>query len=103
MIVRRVLGMLGCGPTPNADAVEIAVLRHQLAVLRRQVGRAKYTPADRMLLAALAKLLPRERWSVLLSARRGPRRSASGASWVVVAVTRRPMAVACPVPAGQQV
>jgi hypothetical protein len=25
--------VLGCGPTPDADAVEIAVLRHQLAVL----------------------------------------------------------------------
>jgi transposase InsO family protein len=66
MIVRRVLGMLGCGPTPDADAVEIAVLRHQLAVLRRQVPRPRYTPADRMLLAALAKLLPRERWAVFL-------------------------------------
>jgi putative transposase len=61
MIVRRVLGVLGRGPTPDADAVEIAVLRHQLAVLRRQVPRPRYTPADRMLLAALAKLLPRER------------------------------------------
>jgi transposase len=66
MIVRRVLGMLGCGPTPDADAVEIALLRHQLAVLRRQVVRPRYTPADRMVLAALAKLLPRERWSVFL-------------------------------------
>jgi hypothetical protein len=60
-IVRRVLGVLGCGRTPDADAVEIAVLRHQLAVLRRQVRRPWYTLADRMLLAALAKLLPRER------------------------------------------
>jgi hypothetical protein len=66
MIVRRVLGVLGCGPTPNVDAVEIAVLRHQLAVLRRQVPRPRYTPADRMLLAALAKLLPRERWAVFV-------------------------------------
>jgi hypothetical protein len=66
MIVRRVLGQLGCDPTPNAYAVEIAVLRHQLAVLRRQVGRPKYAAAGRMLLAALAKLLPRERWSVFL-------------------------------------
>jgi transposase InsO family protein len=66
MIVRRFLGVLGCGPTPNADAVEIAVLRHQLAVLRRHVPRPRYTPADRMLLAALAKLLPRERWAAFL-------------------------------------
>src|SRR2546421_5297082 len=66
MIVRRVLGMLGCGPAPHADAVEIAVLRHQLAVLRRQVSRPRYTPADRMLLAALARLVPRERWAVFL-------------------------------------
>jgi transposase InsO family protein len=66
MIVRRVLRVLGCGPTPNADAVEIAVLRHQMAVLRRQVPRPRYTPADRMLLAALAKLLPRERWAAFL-------------------------------------
>src|SRR5256885_9113392 len=66
MIVRRVLGVLGCGPAPDADAVEIAVLRHQLAVLRRQVPRPRYTPPDRMLLAALAKLLPRERWVAFL-------------------------------------
>src|SRR5205823_8906368 len=64
--VRRVLGMLGCGPTPDADAVEIAVLRHQLAVLRRQIPRPRYTPTDRLVLAVLAKLLPRERWAVFL-------------------------------------
>ena len=58
--------MLGCGPTPDADAVEIAVLRHQLAVLRRQIPRPRYTPTDRLVLAVLAKLLPRERWAVFL-------------------------------------
>jgi hypothetical protein len=31
MVVRRVLGVFGCGPTPDANEVEIAVLRHQLA------------------------------------------------------------------------
>src|SRR3954468_18764470 len=66
MIVRRVLGVLGWGPTPDADAVEIAVLRHQLAVLRRQVPRVRYAPAGRMLLAARGKLLPRERWAAFL-------------------------------------
>jgi hypothetical protein len=37
-----------------------------LAVLRRQVPRPWHTPADRMLLATLARLLPRERWPVFL-------------------------------------
>jgi putative transposase len=46
--------------------VEIAVLRHQLAVLRRQVSRPRYTPSDRIVLATLAKLLTRERWKIFL-------------------------------------
>ena len=79
MIVRRVLGVLGCGPTPNADAVEIAVLRHQLAVLHRQVPRPRYAPADRMLLAALAKLLPRER--ILRRHGLGPAPRRGGPTW----------------------
>jgi putative transposase len=66
MVVRRMLGVLGCGPTPDADVVEIAVLRHQLAVLHRQVPRPRYTPMDRMWLASLAKLLPRDRWAAFL-------------------------------------
>jgi hypothetical protein len=66
LIVRRVLGLLGCGPILGADAVEIAVRRHQVAVLHRQVVRPRYTVADRTLLSALAKLLPRERWAVIL-------------------------------------
>jgi transposase InsO family protein len=60
------LGVLGCGPKPDAAVVEIAVLRHQLAVLRRQVSRPRFTPADRMVLAGLAKLLPRQRWAAFL-------------------------------------
>jgi putative transposase len=54
VIVRGLLGLLGVGPAPDAKDVEIAVLRHQLAVLRRQVTRPRYTPTDRMLLASLA-------------------------------------------------
>jgi putative transposase len=46
--------------------VEIAVLRHQLAVLRRQVARPRYTPSDRIVLATLAKLLLRDRWPIFL-------------------------------------
>jgi hypothetical protein len=47
IILRQVLGLVGLGQSPDAKDVEIAVLRHQLLVLRRQVARPRYTPADR--------------------------------------------------------
>jgi hypothetical protein len=37
-IVRQVLGLIGLGPSVDAKDVEIAVLRHQLLVLRREVA-----------------------------------------------------------------
>jgi putative transposase len=65
LAVRNVLRLVGLGPRPKAEDVEIAVLRHQLAILRRQVARPRYQPSDR-LLASLSRLLPRERWTAFL-------------------------------------
>ncbi len=42
---------------------ELLVLRHENAVLRRQVARVHYRPVDRMWLAALSQLVPRRRWA----------------------------------------
>jgi putative transposase len=42
--------------------LDIVVLRHELAVLRRQAGRPELQPADRFFLAAASRLLPRTSW-----------------------------------------
>ncbi|MDQ6853748.1 MAG: integrase core domain-containing protein [Actinomycetota bacterium] len=42
--------------------LEIVVLRHELSVLRRQARRPQLTMADRVLLAAASRLLPRPNW-----------------------------------------
>ena len=64
VIVRSVLGLLVVlfRRDLSKDA-ELLVLRHENAVLRRHLGRARYEPVDRAWLAALARLIPRGRWS----------------------------------------
>ena len=53
--------MVRSGRSTAAKDIELIVLRHQLEVLRRQVERPRLYATDRALLAAAARLLPRER------------------------------------------
>ena len=67
LLVRRFLDVLsGCFRSRLAKEAEIAVLRHQIEVLRRQVSRLDLEPADRAVLALLSRLLPRARWSAFM-------------------------------------
>ncbi|MGH2656091.1 MAG: integrase core domain-containing protein [Actinomycetota bacterium] len=62
-ILRRVLRLSGISSDVEA---EVFVLRHELAVLRRQVKRAKLRRRDKLFLAAMSRMLPRERWAAFI-------------------------------------
>jgi putative transposase len=47
------------GRSEHSKELEILVLRHELAILRRQPRRAPFRPADRAILVAFARPLPR--------------------------------------------
>ncbi|GAA1621979.1 hypothetical protein GCM10009733_018220 [Nonomuraea maheshkhaliensis] len=62
LIVLRVFGWIALLVRSQASKdAEILVLRHQLAVLRRQVAAPRPSWADRAIISALARLLSRRR------------------------------------------
>jgi putative transposase len=66
-LVRLVIDLLVLrGRRDRSKDVEILVLRHQLAILQRQISRPRFEPEDRAVLTALARVLRRDRWSILL-------------------------------------
>jgi len=61
--LRRLLELVVLGFRSEREKdVEILTLRHQLRVLERQIARPELGPADRALLAAFSRVLPRRAW-----------------------------------------
>jgi putative transposase len=59
LVVCRLLQLIVMRTRPNADRdLELLVLRHENTVLRRQVRRVTHRTADRLLLAAVSRVLP---------------------------------------------
>jgi len=66
-LLRRVIG---CGH-PSGDReleIEVVVLRHQVKVLSRKVGRPKLRRIDKAFLAACSRVVPRHRWGSFIVA-----------------------------------
>ncbi len=47
----------------RSKELEILVLRHELSILRRQAGRPRFESSDRLMFAALSRVVPRCSWS----------------------------------------
>ena len=67
VVLGRLLQLaLLCVRSNDFKELEIIVLRHELAVLRRRIGRPAMTWPDRFFLAAASRVLPRSRWRSFL-------------------------------------
>src|SRR5713226_2402341 len=63
VVLRRVLQLAALRFRSNdLKELEIVVLRHELAILRRRTRRPALTWTDRLFLTAASRFLPRTRW-----------------------------------------
>ena len=63
LLMRWLLGLVVLlSRSDRPKDAEFLVLRHENAVLRRQIGRVRYQPGDRLWLSALSRLIPKRRW-----------------------------------------
>lgn len=60
LVARNLFALVG--RSRRSKEVEILVLRHELAVLRRQTARTRLNRVDRTQLAALSRSVPRMMW-----------------------------------------
>jgi hypothetical protein len=66
LVLHRLVRLVVGSPDDLSAYVEVTVLRHQLKVQKREVGRPRIRRRDRLLMAALSWALPRARWSSFL-------------------------------------
>jgi hypothetical protein len=65
LVVRNLFALVWLlGRSRRSKELEILVLRHEMAILRRQTSRPKLTRADRTLLTVLSRSLARPAWAV---------------------------------------
>ena len=64
LVVRNLFALVWLlGRPRRSKELEILVLRHELAILRRQTSRPRLTRADRTLLTVLSRSFSRSAWT----------------------------------------
>jgi putative transposase len=66
LLLRRVVRLFARSSYDLNTDLEVVVLRHQLMVLKRQLGKPHLRCRDRVFMAAISRALPRARWSSFL-------------------------------------